>query len=484
MVKKYYEKYLNIPVAARAAMWFVICSLLQKTITFITTPIFTRIMSSEEYGLYSTYLSVYSIVVVICTLSMEKCIYINNVAKAETEEEKNSAAVPLLSLSFVITVIVFCVYWIFKVFFNNLVGLPTSLMCLMFIHALCEPPIAFFSVKQRFDFKYITMVSLTIGMVISNTLLGIILVCNTQNDKTIARVLSIVIVQVIFAVALYIYFWSKGHKVFSVNGWKRVLNVQLPLLPHSLSLIVLSSSDRIMINTLIGATQAAIYSVAYSAGYVVGTLKNNIVSALTPWIYQKIKEKNFNSIRNISKTLLLLIMFMTFAFIAFAPELVKIMAPPSYYEAIYVIPPVAASSFFTFLYSMFSSVSFYFEKTKSIMSASIIGAISNVVLNWLFIPVFGYVAAGYTTLACYIFFTIAHYHIMRKICDRELGGIRIFDLRNVILLSVIVLVMCVFFSIIYPYTIVRYIVLVIVLLVMLWKKDIFIESMRLIKKRK
>lgn len=482
MIKTLYRKYQKMPIAARAAFWFVICSLIQKTITFITTPIFTRIMSETEYGLYSTYLSVYSIVVVICTLSMEKCIYVNNIAKTDIQEEKDRAAIPLLSLSFVCTSIAFIIYWFFKDFFNAIVGLTTPLMCLMFVHVLCEPAIAFYSIKQRFEFKYISMVLLTIGMAVCNTGLGIVLICCTNYEKTIARIVSVVIVQVVFGLALYVYFWQKGKGVFSTKDWKHALQVQIPLLPHSLSLIILSSSDRIMINSMVGSTQAAIYSVAYSAGYVVGTLKNSIVSALTPWIYQKIKTKDYQSIRKVSNSLILLVMFMTFGFIALAPELVKIMAPSSYYEAIYVIPPVAASSFFTFIYNLFSSVSFYYEKTKSIMVASVIGAIANIVLNWLLIPVYGYVAAGYTTLFCYMFFSVAHYIFMRRICQKELENAVLFDLKYIVLLSCVVILICIGFSLIYSSMIARYAVLLLVIMYLIWKRKYFILVISILKK--
>lgn len=484
MLKAIWNKYAKMPLPVKAAMWFVVCSLLQKTISFLTTPIFTRIMPREEYGLFSTYLSVYTILVVFTSLVMEKCIYANHITRAGSQREKDEAAIPLLSLSFVAACVMFGGYWIGQDFFNRLVGLPTSFMCLMFLHALCEPAIAFFSVKQRFAYRYMAMLVLTLGLVLGNTVLGILFVFHAQHDQALARVLSVVITHVAIAIGLYFHFWFKGHAVFSTKGWLHALNVQLPLLPHSLSLVVLSSSDRIMINSMIGAAQAAMYTVAYSAGHIMGILKNSIVSSLRPWIYQKIKAGDYAAIGRVSRCLLLMIMFLTFAFVAFAPEIVKFMAPPSYAEAVYVIPPVAASSFFTFLYSMFSTVGFYYEKTKAIMVASMIGAASNVLLNFLFIPKYGYIAAGYTTLACYVFFTVAHYVIMRRICRRELGGVRMFDGRQAFFLSFVVIGVSVFYAFAYKCAWVRYAALLATLSFVAWKRKLFLESMRAIRRRR
>lgn len=481
MIKKYYEKYLNIPIAARAATWFVICSLLQKCISFITVPIFTRLMPTKEYGLYSTYLSIYSILTVICTLSMEKCVYINNIAKAKNEKEKDDVAVPLLSLSEILTIICFIIYLIFHKQINDLLGLPTILMILLFVQILFEPPVIFWTVKQRYEYKYIALIVLTIGMVIINSGLGILFVLLSKKNQAVARVISIVLAQIVFGGICYFYFFKRAKKVFACKNWKHTLKVQIPLLPHSLSLTVLSSSDRIMINAILGASQAAIYSVAYSAGYVVNTLKNSISSAMTPWIYEKIKAREFDAIRELTKPVILLITVLTFLFISFAPEIIMIMAPTEYQEAVYVIPPVAASSFFTFLYNMFSNISFYYEETKKIMCASVIGAVLNLVLNAVCIPAFGYVAAGYTTLVCYIVFTFAHFYIMKGISKKYLNDVNIFDIKYIICLSIIVLIMTIVFSIVYAHIFIRYFLLGVIIIFIFLKRNMFISSLQSMK---
>ena len=65
--RKAVQKYKNLPVVARATGWFVICSLIQKGISFLTTPIFTRLMSTEQYGLFSVYTSWLQILTIFST---------------------------------------------------------------------------------------------------------------------------------------------------------------------------------------------------------------------------------------------------------------------------------------------------------------------------------------------------------------------------------------------------------------------------------
>ena len=57
IVSQIRNKYIGMSVPVKAALWFTVCNFLQRGISMITTPIFTRMLSTGEYGLYSTYLS-------------------------------------------------------------------------------------------------------------------------------------------------------------------------------------------------------------------------------------------------------------------------------------------------------------------------------------------------------------------------------------------------------------------------------------------
>ena len=478
MIKKIFRQYKEMSVVAKAAIWFVFCTILQKGIAFITVPIFTRIMPTEEYGMYSTFLSWYSIITILGTLNMHSCVYSNTLVKKENDREKDEDAVSMLSLSAVITIVLFTTYLVFHKFFNRIIGLPTFLVSLIFAEVLFDPPVSFWSIKQRFEYKYIKLVIRTIMMTICNAGFGICFVLLSKNNQAIARACSIVLVQFIFGGFFYIYFFKRGKKIFSTHGWKHFLSVQLPLLPHSLSLTILGSSDKIMISNMIGKTQTAIYSVAYSAGFVVSVIKNSIVDAIRPWIYQKIKQKDYKSIRRNMNTIMILITLLSIVFTAFAPEIIYIMAPPQYYEAIYAIPPVAASSFFTFLYNIFSNVGLYFEKTKKIMIASVAGATLNLVLNFICIPIWGYIVAAYTTLICYMFFSFAHYCIMRAICKKNLNNARIYDMRFISLMSIVMVLMTILFTFTYKNIYIRYGIIIIVLLIVIIKRKRFIGILK------
>ena len=51
-MNKLLDKYKKIPAPVKAGLWFFICTVLQKGIVFLTVPIFTRLLTTEQYGLF------------------------------------------------------------------------------------------------------------------------------------------------------------------------------------------------------------------------------------------------------------------------------------------------------------------------------------------------------------------------------------------------------------------------------------------------
>ena len=81
------NKYKNLPVQMKASLWFLMCAFLQKGVSFITTPIFTRLLTTSEYGQYSVFNSWYSIVTVFVSLNLYFGVYAQGLVKFENEKK-------------------------------------------------------------------------------------------------------------------------------------------------------------------------------------------------------------------------------------------------------------------------------------------------------------------------------------------------------------------------------------------------------------
>lgn len=452
-VNKLLEKYRNIPVQVKASFWFLICSFLQKGISMLTTPIFTRLLSTTEYGNYSVFNSWLGIVSIVVGLHLSYGVFTQGLVKFEDERHVFCSSLQGLSTTLVLLWTV--IYLIFRDFFNHLLSLTTVQMLSMLVIIWTTSAFSFWASEQRVEYKYRHLVIVTLLVSLAKPIIGIIFVVFAE-DKVTARVLGLVLVELIGYTGLFAIQMAKGKVFYSAKFWRYALRFNLPLIPHYLSQMVLSSSDRIMISNMIGSSEAGIYSLAYSLSSIMILFNSAITQTLSPWIYQKIKANKVKEIEAIAYTSLIFIAAVNLALILLAPEAVALFAPKTYYEAIYVIPPVAMSVFFMYSYDLFAKFAFYYEKTQLIMTASIIGAVLNALLNIFFIRMFGYIAAGYTTLACYIVYCIAHYCLMNWVCKEYCEGVKPYDSKKILGISVLFLTLGFAFLLTYDYPVIRY----------------------------
>lgn len=242
-----------------------------------------------------------------------------------------------------------------------------------------------------------------------------------------------------------------------------------------------------MIKYYQGESKVGIYNLAYSLALIMTLFNNALLQTVEPWLYKKINSKEVKDISKVAYTTLVLIAAVNILLIAVAPEAVKIFAPPEYADAIWIIPSVAMSVYFMYSYSLFASFEFYYEKNKYITIATLVGAVLNIILNFLFIPQFGYCAAGYTTLACYMVFAIMHYLFMKRICRDKMPGENIFELRILLGITVVFVGVGMMFLISYKSTILRYgLILLLFVMVCIFRKSIksSLAKLVLVKKEK
>lgn len=432
-IRKLREKYKLLPLQAKASFWFLVCSFFQKGISVVTTPIFTRLLSTAEYGQYNVFNSWLSIITIFVTLNLFYGVYTQGLVKFEEEREVFTSSLQGLTLILVCAWTV--VYLLFRSFWNSMFSLTTVQMLAMFVMIWTSAVFNFWASEQRVLYKYRALVLITIIVSLAKPIIGILFVVLAE-DKVTARILGLVLVEFAGYTALFILQMYRGKKFFSAKFWRYAIGFNIPLVPHYLSQTVLNSADRIMIKDMVGAEEAGIYSLAYSIALIMTLFNTALMNTVSPWIYQKIKAKRIKDIASIAYITLMAIAGVNLLLIAFAPEAVRIFAPSTYYEAVYVIPPVAMSVYFMYGYDLFAKFAFYYEKTGFIMAASVAGAILNIVLNYFFILLYGYRAAGYTTLVCYIIYSVCHYLFMNQVSDRFCDGIRPYDRKKIMKITI------------------------------------------------
>lgn len=471
-------------VAAKASIWYTLCNIIQKGIAFLVVPIYTRLLTTVEYGSYSTFQSWKDIIIIFATLNL----YCGVFTKAMVDlcpEERNKYTSSMQGLTIVVCSIFFVLYLSFFNYVNPFLNMDFLTVFFMFLYFAFSPSISFWSVRQRVEYKYIKMVIVTILIALLVPMISLILL-HYSGLRERSVIWGYLFVNIAIGIVFFIFNFIKGKVFFDKVYWINALKFNVPLIPHYLSLIILGQSDRIMIQKMVGEEAVAFYSLAHQIAMLMTIVISGIDGALVPWEYENFKNKNYKKVSNICLKIAVAIGVMIVAAALVSPEITWILGGDAYYEAIWVIPSISLSVFFTYIYGLFSTIEFYYGNTKFVMIASTLSALLNVVLNYIFIGVYGYIAAAYTTLLCYIFLASVHFLFSRIVEKRNgiVGGI--YNAKILLVVSIMFLLtlpLCLF---LYNHTAIRYFVIIIIILGFLfgikWFKSIF-RSVRINEKK-
>ena len=323
VIKNLLKKYNDISIVAKATFWYIFCSIVQKGIAFITTPIFTRLMTTEQYGQYSIYLSWLHIFTIITTLRLTGAVF--NKGMSKYKDDRDTYTSTMQTVTFVLTIIVFIVYLIFHKQINAFTELPTFIMVSIFAELLVTPAIEFWTVRKRYEYIYKPVVFRTLLMAVLNAVIGVIAVLIAE-EKGYARILSCVVVNLCFGAALFVYNARRGKSLYKREYAEFAIKFNLPLLLHYFSQYVLDQSDRIIVQKLVSMVAAGIYSVAYNIGLLLRIITTSINNAMTPWQYECIEKKEHKKLDDTMFMVFIIVAGCCFILSSFAPEIMKILA--------------------------------------------------------------------------------------------------------------------------------------------------------------
>lgn len=452
-MKKFLSKIKDLPQAIKASAAFLVASILSSGISYLVTPVYTRLLTAEQYGqtaLFLTWLQIFGIIAMFC---LSSGVYNNGMV--DYPEKRDEYSFSMLILSNIITLcfsgILLCLYPVFSSYLK--IEFPyIVLMCIVFFF---QPAYNFWNCRQRYEMKYKTTVFWSVLSSILSPAVAIICILTTdEKNRLFSRVFGAEVTLIAFYIGFYVYLGLKAKFKIKTSYWKEAFLFNIPLIPHYLSAYLLTSADRIMISHIIGDAQTAYYTVAHTISGVIIIIWNAINASLIPFTYENCKKKDYKAISNTTLPILSLFAVICLIVIMLAPELIFLMATENYMEAIYVIPPLIGGVFLQVHYFIYGNIIYYYKKPVYLMLSSVPATILNIVLNYIFISKFGYIAAGYTTIFCYLVQAIANYIGMRKVVKVE-----VYNMKFIGALTLLVTVISILSNLLYDYFIIRYIIL-------------------------
>lgn len=435
-----------------AGIWYTAGNLIIKGLPFFTLPIFTRLLSPEDFGLYNTYLSYEAILGIVLGLGISGTI---KTAKFEFEGNFDKYIISVYLLEFFFLTITLPVILSVYFLFVKDSWITLNLILLLIFHSLASAIISITSCFYVIEGRYKSNLTITFLNTFLNIIISIILCYTYYSEKRyLARIYGTAIA-IIFIAALSIkkHFQINRHLKINMIHYKYALNMGIPLLPHLLSLTLLSSCDKIMIQKLIGSSQAGIYSVAVNIMTILTVFVTSIENAWAPWYYKNLSCSNYSYIFKKNNTLTIFFGYLTAGFLLISPELVHFFSEEKYWMSLNALYPLIISVFLSFGYLYFVNMEYFKKKTIYISYSTIICAITNIILNYFLINLWGYIGAAYATCLSKLLLLFIHYMKSKQLLKEEIASFNIIFSIAVFLTLLIVFMKFFEFSIFIRYSI-------------------------------
>ena len=444
---------VNDKKALKAGVWYVIASVLLKAAVFITTPIFTRVLTKAEFGTVSNFNSWHILLVPIFTLSLDYSI---GRAKLDYTNRFDDYVGSIQLLSTISSLFISIIVILFIDPISGFIGLERYETILLLLYQIAFTTVVFAQNVYRYTYNYKKNILISSYSIIANIILSLILIYVFSNSKALMRMIGIATP----IIALSIVYWVNyiKNKTIKINKeyWKYGFVISAPMIFHHLSMHILSQSDRVVIRGLCGEEDLALYTLVYSFGTIVSILTTAIAQGWLPWFHDTYHAKRFSEIRNNVKPFVLFGCYVALACVAFAPEGILLFGGKKYIEAVPCVMPVVLGVLCQFIYTHYVNIELHLKKTKYVSVGTAIAAIFNVITNLYFIPRYGYIAAAYTTLASY-FVLLAIHMIITKVVLK----VNLYDDLFMIASYFIVCLISVGLTFIYSNTFIRYCIIVI-----------------------
>lgn len=401
-------------------------------ITFFLLPVYTAILSTEEYGVVDLLNTLVYLCIPIVTFQIEQALFRHLI-----DNRKNKSEIKNTISTTIITTII-----------QSIIYLIIFLIVAPFIHN---------------DYKYFLVTNVT-ACIFSSIMLQISRGLGDNKKYAMGSFITAfttVILNIVFIVwfkwgaygmlaaslignissCIYILLTKKIYNYISIKSYskellKKLWKYSIPLIPNAISWWIFNSSDRIIVSSVLGIGQNGILSAAYKFSSVYITIYNIFNMTWTESASLHINDKdNSEFFSKIINTVLRLFTAICFGIIAFMPFIFPIMINEKFGEAYNQIPILMLSSLFNVLVGLISVIYIAKKDTKAVARTSIMSAIINLVINLVLIKFIGLYAASISTLVAYMSMGIYRLYDVKKYIKIKLD--KSFVLKTLLMIPIL-----------------------------------------------
>lgn len=403
-----------------------------QMITFFLLPVYTAILSTEEYGVVDLLNTLVYLCIPIVTFQIEQALFRHLI-----DNRKNKSEIKNTISTTIITIII-----------QSIIYLIIFLIVAPFIHN---------------DYKYFLVTNVT-ACIFSSIMLQISRGLGDNKKYAMGSFITAfttVILNIVFIVwfkwgaygmlaaslignissCIYILLTKKIYNYISIKSYskellKKLWKYSIPLIPNAISWWIFNSSDRIIVSSVLGIGQNGILSAAYKFSSVYITIYNIFNMTWTESASLHINDKdNSEFFSKIINTVLRLFTAICFGIIAFMPFIFPIMINEKFGEAYNQIPILMLSSLFNVLVGLISVIYIAKKDTKAVARTSIMSAVINLAINLVLIKFIGLYAASISTLVAYMSMGIYRLYDVKKYIKIKLD--KSFVLKTLLMIPIL-----------------------------------------------
>lgn len=391
---------------------YVVTTLLQRGAMFLLLPLYTRLLSPEDYGILAVITALSGFLSIIFTFALHGAVtrfYFEYKDQPERLREFWGTILTFVGLSSAVgaTLLLVFSHWLLEPFVGDV---PINPFVIVGVVTVVFQPyvMSFLNILQtrgeamryaRFALaNSLTTIVVTIGLVV------------LAGWGAMAPLVAALLSSMIFCgVALWVL---RNDIRFGIN-WadlRQALHYCLPQIPHSLGSQVVATIDRLLLNRIAGVAAAGLYNVGAMFGMMIDIVGYSVNRAYVPLAMDTFKQgtaEGLGKLRDLGLIIISVFMLGGAAIGMFADELVRLMTGPAFHAGASVVPFIALGGAAGGIYHVLVSILFYnVRATRYLPLGMLCSATVSVTANLLLIPEYGFVGAGWAALLAQVTTTV------------------------------------------------------------------------------
>lgn len=398
-------------LALKAGFWYVVSNFLVKAISFITTPLFARLMSAEHYGEFSNYASWQSTLLILVGAELY-----NTLSRAyyDYSQDYDQYVSSVTITGCLLTAVVYALFLLCRPWIFSVVAIPPQFVHMLFFTMMFQTCKAVWLARERTLYRYKSVAVVSMLNLVVPTLIALALVMVLPEEQRLGgRIYGCYLPMSVIGIVCAGNMLVKG-RCFRLEHVKYALKLSLPLLVHFLTVSLLTSSNTIVTKSILGAEAAALISITTSTIHILTILFQSLSGAVTTWLMDNLNQEKVAAARKGIVLYTAGIVAVSAGTILLAPEIVWILGGDRYLAAADLIPGMVLGIVFQSVASVFNIILTYDKNVVKTAVCTGVVAVISIGAKILLLPVFGYSVLAWTNAAAFGILFVVNYLLVRK----------------------------------------------------------------------